>query len=50
MPSITINMSEQCHTDAVADRVREVASWIEKGCTSGHWDAENHWDSEGLPL
>lgn len=50
MPKITINMSEKCDADAAADHVREVADLIERGFTSGHWDAENHWDSEGLPL
>ncbi|CPU00355.1 Uncharacterised protein [Mycobacteroides abscessus] len=50
MPKITINMSEKCDTDAAADHVREVADLIENGYTSGYYDRENHWDSEGLPL
>lgn len=46
MATITINTPDDARE--AADYVEQVLEQIRGGCTSGHWDAESNWESEGL--
>lgn len=48
MARITINVSDLDEVEHMADYLREVADQLENGFTSGHVDAERHWDSDGI--